>query len=108
GDVAGHRPAVAAGASFPILGCARHPTRGPASTLLRAGVPARRIRRRDSRRAGRPRPDHGIRKGRYSVAVLQWEALDERAVDTARVLAADAVQKKGNGHPGTAISLAPA
>jgi transketolase len=28
-------------------------------------------------------------------------------VDTARVLAADAVEKVGNGHPGTAISLAP-
>jgi transketolase len=33
--------------------------------------------------------------------------LDRRAVDTARVLAADAVQKVGNGHPGTAMSLAP-
>ena len=31
-----------------------------------------------------------------------------RAVDTVRVLAADAVQKVGNGHPGTAMSLAPA
>ncbi|MDT0188652.1 transketolase, partial [Microbacterium sp. ARD31] len=31
-----------------------------------------------------------------------------RAVDTARVLAADAVEKVGNGHPGTAMSLAPA
>ncbi len=38
---------------------------------------------------------------------LQWEELDRRAVDTARVLAADAVEKVGNGHPGTAISLAP-
>jgi transketolase len=37
-----------------------------------------------------------------------WSPLDERAVDTARVLAADAVQKVGNGHPGTAMSLAPA
>ncbi|ARI55144.1 MULTISPECIES: transketolase [unclassified Streptomyces] len=39
---------------------------------------------------------------------LQWTELDQRAVDTARVLAADAVQKVGNGHPGTAMSLAPA
>ncbi|MET7579584.1 transketolase [Streptomyces microflavus] len=39
---------------------------------------------------------------------LQWTDLDQRAVDTARVLAADAVQKVGNGHPGTAMSLAPA
>ncbi len=36
-----------------------------------------------------------------------WTDLDRRAVDTARVLAADAVQKVGNGHPGTAMSLAP-
>lgn len=39
---------------------------------------------------------------------LKWTELDQRAVDTARVLAADAVQKVGNGHPGTAMSLAPA
>ncbi|HEY8979297.1 MAG TPA: transketolase [Streptomyces sp.] len=39
---------------------------------------------------------------------LDWTELDQRAVDTARVLAADAVQKVGNGHPGTAMSLAPA
>ncbi|MCR2800704.1 transketolase [Microbacterium sp. zg-Y818] len=39
---------------------------------------------------------------------LQWEEIDRRAVDTARVLAADAVEKVGNGHPGTAMSLAPA
>ena len=37
-----------------------------------------------------------------------WTADDDRAVDTARLLAADAVQKVGNGHPGTAMSLAPA
>jgi transketolase len=36
-----------------------------------------------------------------------WTDLDRRAVDTVRVLAADAVQKVGNGHPGTAMSLAP-
>ncbi len=36
-----------------------------------------------------------------------WTELDSMAVDTARVLAADAVQKVGNGHPGTAMSLAP-
>jgi len=39
---------------------------------------------------------------------LEWTDLDSRAVDTLRVLAADAVQKVGNGHPGTAMSLAPA
>lgn len=37
-----------------------------------------------------------------------WSDLDLQAVDTVRVLAADAVEKVGNGHPGTAISLAPA
>ncbi len=36
-----------------------------------------------------------------------WSNLDVRAVDTARLLAADAVQKVGNGHPGTAMALAP-
>ncbi|MGV0644880.1 transketolase [Mycolicibacterium sp. XJ2546] len=36
-----------------------------------------------------------------------WTEVDTRAVDTVRVLAADAVQKRGNGHPGTAMSLAP-
>lgn len=36
-----------------------------------------------------------------------WAEIDSVAVDTARVLAADAVQKVGNGHPGTAMSLAP-
>ncbi len=39
---------------------------------------------------------------------LLWDEIDGRAVDTARVLAADAVEKVGNGHPGTAMSLAPA
>ena len=38
---------------------------------------------------------------------LTWSEQDAKAVDTARVLAADAVEKVGNGHPGTAISLAP-
>lgn len=36
-----------------------------------------------------------------------WTTLDDRAVAYARALAADAVQKVGNGHPGTAMSLAP-
>jgi transketolase len=39
---------------------------------------------------------------------LEWTDLDRRAVDTVRVLAMDAVEKVGNGHPGTAMSLAPA
>ena len=40
--------------------------------------------------------------------VLEWTDLDSKAVDTVRVLAMDSVQKVGNGHPGTAMSLAPA
>ncbi len=39
---------------------------------------------------------------------LEWTEVDRLAVDTARVLAMDSVQKVGNGHPGTAMSLAPA
>ncbi|CAB4538586.1 unannotated protein [freshwater metagenome] len=40
--------------------------------------------------------------------MLDWNEIDDLAVKTAKVLAADAVEKVGNGHPGTAISLAPA
>ena len=36
-----------------------------------------------------------------------WSQLDDQAVITARALAMDAVQKVGNGHPGTAMALAP-
>jgi transketolase len=39
---------------------------------------------------------------------LTWSELDRKAVDTVRVLAMDAVEKSGNGHPGTAMSMAPA
>ena len=41
------------------------------------------------------------------MSAFHWTDLDSKAVNTARVLAADAVEKVGNGHPGTAISLAP-
>jgi transketolase len=40
-------------------------------------------------------------------ALTGWTELDDRAVAYARALSADAVQKVGNGHPGTAMSLAP-
>lgn len=43
-----------------------------------------------------------------SIPNLVWNELDERAVATAKMLAADAVEQAGSGHPGTAISLAPA
>lgn len=39
---------------------------------------------------------------------MNWNETDDQAVKTAKVLAADAVERVGNGHPGTAISLAPA
>ncbi|MEY4477200.1 MAG: hypothetical protein RJA31_704 [Actinomycetota bacterium] len=41
------------------------------------------------------------------MTTLEWTPLDEKAVDTARLLAVDAVEKVGNGHPGTAMSMAP-
>jgi len=41
-------------------------------------------------------------------ADLSWSAADQRAVDLIRVLAMDAVEQAGSGHPGTAMSLAPA
>lgn len=47
------------------------------------------------------------RKGDFMTTPFVWNDLDRRAVDTARLLAADAVESAGNGHPGTAISLAP-
>ena len=40
-------------------------------------------------------------------AAVGWTELDRRAVDTARVLAAEAVERAGHGHPGTAMTLAP-
>jgi transketolase len=43
----------------------------------------------------------------FDVSGLDWSDTDRRAVDTVRVLAMDAVEKAGNGHPGTAMSLAP-
>jgi transketolase len=39
--------------------------------------------------------------------IAGWTELDDRAVAYARALAMDAVQKVGNGHPGTAMALAP-
>jgi transketolase len=60
----------------------------------------------------RPRSRAGFCVGRLvsmspARTPLEWTDLDKRAVDTARCLAMDAVQKVGNGHPGTAMSLAP-
>src|SRR5882757_6039959 len=51
--------------------------------------------------------DRGGAASTSAVYPADWIELDTMAVDTARVLAADAVEKVGNGHPGTAMSLAP-
>ncbi|GGY88202.1 transketolase [Streptomyces nitrosporeus] len=62
--------------------------------------------------APQPSPSGGTPPRDPSLALPQagaagWTDVDVRAVDTVRVLAADAVQRTGNGHPGTAMSLAP-
>jgi transketolase len=41
------------------------------------------------------------------VSTFDWSDRDRRAVDPIRVLAMDAVERAGSGHPGTAMSLAP-
>lgn len=46
--------------------------------------------------------------GMEAEVTLKWNKLDDRAVKTAKILSADAVENVGSGHPGTAISLAPA
>ena len=38
---------------------------------------------------------------------LEWSAVDDQAIVHCRALAMDAVEKVGNGHPGTAMALAP-
>ncbi|MFD0559304.1 transketolase [Stackebrandtia endophytica] len=53
-------------------------------------------------------PSFALRRQPVSTAALDWSDLDQRGVDTVRVLAIDAVERAGNGHPGTAMSLAPA
>ena len=52
-------------------------------------------------------PHRGMSKGWPSPMGSVFSDQDRKAVDIARVLAADAVEKAGHGHPGTAISLAP-
>jgi transketolase len=66
---------------------------------------ARQLRRRGASRSKREGPGF---VPHVEELELSWTELDRRAVDTIRVLAADAVEKVGNGHPGTAMSLAPA
>ena len=60
-----------------------------------------------SRRSSKPTQGRSPEISRPVARKAKWTDLDVRAVDTVRVLAADAVQKTGNGHPGTAMSLAP-
>ncbi len=54
-----------------------------------------------------PVSDAEVTRLTQAAVPADWTDLDRRAVDTVRVLAADAVQKAGSGHPGTAMSLAP-
>ena len=60
-----------------------------------------------SRRSTEPTQGRSPDIARPLARKAKWTDLDVRAVDTVRLLAADAVQKAGNGHPGTAMSLAP-
>ena len=60
-----------------------------------------------TRRSQKATPGRSREISRPLAKKAGWTDLDVRAVDTVRVLAADAVQKVGNGHPGTAMSLAP-
>jgi transketolase len=46
-------------------------------------------------------------EGNMTEKLAAWSELDDRAIAYARALAMDAVQKVGNGHPGTAMALAP-
>src|SRR3954454_3860415 len=82
-------------------------------------VRSQRMGRTHSPGGGLPRMDRvtlkgfaQVVRGAHDVAAkdpdLNWSDLDRKAVDTIRVLAMDAVEKAGNGHPGTAMSLAPA
>src|ERR1700722_12751151 len=74
-------------------------------------LPASRRAHASSFRRKRRTPEksaEGIRDVKVSNHALDWTPADKRAVDLVRVLAMDAVQKVGNGHPGTAMSLAPA
>ena len=68
---------------------------------------AHHARRRDLIVRDRHVPKPARRRQRRQHHPDWWTDLDTKAVDTARLLAADAVQKVGNGHPGTAMSLAP-
>ena len=103
-----------------LADAASRPTAVSASsrTGLRAGshaestrthASAGRIARDATDHRGRSLTSDGARaRDRHDRRQLEWTDLDRRAVDTVRVLAMDAVQKVGNGHPGTAMSLAPA
>src|SRR6266699_2871688 len=84
---------------------------------MRVGCPARqadRVYKRDESRrprllaCARPRLERSadLTVSNASGADLTWSATDQRAVDLIRVLAMDAVEQAGSGHPGTAMSLA--
>ena len=83
----------------PGAGCTR-PGHGPVGNV--ASTPRRRLSTLERTRALSEPPVSS------SSTAFEWTELDRKTVDTVRVLAMDSVQKVGNGHPGTAMSLAPA
>jgi transketolase len=50
----------------------------------------------------------GTQSAKRAKGALEWTDVDKLAVDVIRGLAMDAVEEAGSGHPGTAMSLAPA
>ncbi len=88
-----------------LAGCACLPRLDPSTTIGARGAPSKSDSASGHHPGARTLPR--LRKV-IQLAALSWDELDKKAVDTARILAADAVEKVGNGHPGTAMSLAPA
>jgi Transketolase, thiamine diphosphate binding domain len=76
----------------------------PGACWARCGA----IRPFDARyRTGRDDAERGSEVATDTLTASEVD-LDRLAVDTVRVLAMDAIQKASNGHPGTAMALAPA
>jgi transketolase len=76
--------------------------------MVATGLPAAAAHFHVFRRSRRALREVFLKGQLVSDHALDWTPADKRAVDLVRVLAMDSVQKVGNGHPGTAMSLAPA
>ncbi len=85
----------------------KRPGQHDTASLRRRDPPSASARPAQSMRQAKPGFSEETKVSNTETSLV-WSEADQRAVDTARVLAADAVEKVGNGHPGTAISLAPA